>query len=259
MTENRFDDEEVSLILRRALEADAGRSDATGLTLAQLKEIAGEVGIDPARMEAAALAVQAERRTAHASHGRVTARYEIQVVGELPPERRADALRAIRAAMGRQGVVTSELGALSWQARDAFGGRYVTVHSSEGRTRIEALGNFRDGAMGTAAGGGTVGMAVAAIVLKATGGLAALGVAAPLAIVAGGTLPAWLAYRRWFRKEDAALRQVVTEIAAEVGAGTHAGTHAGAHERLPEAAKEAATDPVTEPVSEPATGDDPEP
>ena len=217
MTEKSFDDEEVALILRRALEAD-GRSDGPGLTLRQLKEIASEVGIDPGRVEAAALDLQAESRTGTAAHGRVTARYDVQVDGELPPERRADVLRAIRGAMGRQGVVTAELGALSWKAQDAFGGRYVTVSSAEGTTRIEALGNFRDGALVTAAGGGSVGMALTALVLKGVGALAALGGAAPLALAAGATLPAWLMYRRWYRREDAALREAVARISAEVGA-----------------------------------------
>lgn len=223
MSEKRYDDEEVALILRRALEPDGGRADPHGLTLAQLKEIAVEVGIDPARMEAAAMAVQSEGRSARSAHGRVTARYDVQVDGELPPERRADILRAIRSAMGRQGVVTAELGALSWKAQDAFGGRYVTVSSSEGSTRIEALGNFRDGALVTGAAGGTIGMALTAMVLKGAGVLAAMGGAAPLALAAGATLPAWLVYRRWYRKEDTALRQAIAEIAAEVGAGTHAG------------------------------------
>lgn len=229
MTEKRFDDEEVALILRRALETDGDRSDGTGLTLRQLKEIGLEVGIDPARMEAAALAVQAEGRVGRSAHGRVTARYDVLVEGELPPERRADIVRAIRDAMGRQGVVTSELGALSWKAQDAFGGRYVTVSTNQGNTRIEALGNFRDGALVTAAGGGTVGMALTAMVLKGVGALAVLGVGTPLALAAGATLPAWLMYRRWYRKEDAALRRAVAHIAAEVGAGTQP--------RLPEPAQ----------------------
>jgi len=216
MTEKRFDDEEVALILRRAMEPEGGRSDGTGLTLGQLKEIAVEVGIDPARMEAAALAVQAEGRVGRAAHGRVTARYDVLVGGGLPPERRAQVIRVIRDVMGRQGVVSSELGALSWKARDEFGGRYVTVTSEEGSTRIEALGNFRDGAMVTGAVGGSLGLAATAIALKATGALAALGLATPLVLAAGATLPAWLIYRRRFRKEDAALRQAVAQIAAEV-------------------------------------------
>lgn len=218
MTEKRFDDEQVSLILRRAMESDAGRSDA-GLTLRQLKEIAAEVGIDPAQVEAAALAVQAERAGGEGRGLRVSARYDVQVDGELPPEGHAEVIRLIRGAMRRQGIVTEEVGGgIGWRARDAFGGRYVTIHSGEGHTRIEALGNFRDGAMVSAGAGGTAGLALTAVALKAVGGVAALGVAGPLALVAGAALPAWALYRRWFAREDASLRRAVADIAARVEA-----------------------------------------
>lgn len=216
--ERRFDDEEVSLILRRALEADAGRPETPGLTLAQLKEIASEVGIDPARVESAALTVQAEGATPRSSGARVTARYDLRVDGKMAPDRQADLLSLIRAAMGRQGVVTTEPGGFAWKARDAFGGRYVTVRSERGRTRVEALGNFRDGAAVTAGAGGTAGLMVTAVALKAVGGVAALGIAGPLALVAGAAVPAWALYRRWFAREDAALRKVVLDIAARIGA-----------------------------------------
>lgn len=216
MAEQRFDDEEVSLILRRAMEGDAGRSDG-GLTLRQLKEIAAEVGIDPARVESAAMAVRAERAGGEGRGLRVSTRYDVQVDGELTPRGRAEAIRLIRDAMRRHGIVTEEVGGgIGWRARDAFGGRYVTIHSEEGRTRIEALGNFRDGAMVSAGAGGTAGLALTAVALKAVGGVAALGVAGPLALVAGAALPAWVVYRRWFAREDAALRRAVADIATQV-------------------------------------------
>jgi hypothetical protein len=219
MAEKRFDDEQVSLILRRAMENDAGRPDA-GLTLRQLKEIAAEVGIDPAQVEAAALAVQAERAVGERRGLRVSTRYDVQVDGELPPERRAEAIRLIRSATRRQGIVTEEVGGgIGWRARDAFGGRYVTIHTEDGKTRIEALGNFRDGAMTVSAGGGVLGMATTAIVLKAFfGGVAALGLVGPVAVVAGAAIPTWALYRRWFAREDAALRRAVADIAARIDA-----------------------------------------
>ena len=217
MTEKRFNDEEVSLILSRALEADPDRTDA-GLTLAQLKEIAVEVGVDPTRIEAAALTVQADRRAGdpHRTGARTSTRYEVDVEGEVNQERYADLLRIIRGAMGRQGIVTEEFGGLTWQAQDFFGGRYVTVRSEDGRTHVEALGNFRDGALVSGSAGGTAGLAVTAVVLKALGGVAAVGVVAPVLLIAGAALPAWAFFRRGFRKEDAALRKAVAEIAARV-------------------------------------------
>ena len=99
MTEDRFNDEEVSLILRRALEADDGAP-------------RGRPHVDPAR-------------------------------------------------------------GLEWKAQDVFGGRYLSVRSENGRTRVEALGNFRDGAFVSADVGGTAGLALAAVALKTAVGLTA--------------------------------------------------------------------------------------
>jgi hypothetical protein len=224
MTEKRFNDEEVSLILRRALEADAGRAEG-GLTLSQLKEIAAEVGVPAAEVESAALAVQAERSVGAGKPGRmrVTARYEVEVPGEVDSRHHAHLLRAIRAATGRQGVATEEFGGLTWKAQDPFGGRYITVRSENGRTRVEALGNFRDGAMLGAGAAGTLGLAVGAVVLKSLGGLAAVGLLGPVGLVAGATLPAYLIYRRLFVREDAALRDAVAGISAQVGAAAPLG------------------------------------
>jgi hypothetical protein len=217
MTEKRFTDEEVSLILRRALEADA-RSPEGGLTLSQLKEIGAEVGIPAAQVESAALAVQAEHGVAAGSPGlgRVSTRYDVEVPGVVGPERHGEMLRVIRSAMGRQGIATEEFGALEWKARDAFGGRYLTMRSEHGRTRVEALGNFRDGAIVTAGAGGTMGLMVGALVLKAAGGMAAVGLLGPVGLIAGATLPAYALYRRWFVKEDAALRDAVARLTAQV-------------------------------------------
>lgn len=235
MSEARYTDEEVSLILREAMEADEARRDA-GLTLAQLKEIAAEVGVDPAAVESAALAVRARRHARMAGEGgawRTTTRYETAVRGRVAPEHHAALIRAIRAALGRKGVATEEFGALEWRARDAFGGRYITIRPDDDGVRVEALGNFRDGAFVTAAAGGTLGLAGSALILKATlGGLAFAGILAPLGLAAGAALPALWAYRRWFRREDEALRRAVAEVAAAVEAlpaegSAHANPQAG--------------------------------
>lgn len=218
MAEARFNDEEVALILRRALEEDQGRGD--GLTLGQLKEIAGEVGIDPVRVESAALAVRAQRLQARVSGGGVgvSTRYEVELPGEVDAEDREDLLRLIRGAMGRQGVVTDEGGGVHWRARDFFGGRYFTIRSKDGRTRVEALGNFRDGAFSTGGMGATGGLAVTAVVIKATvGGIGGLGLLGPAALAVGAAVPGYLLYRRWFAREDRALRSAVSEIAAHIG------------------------------------------
>lgn len=53
MTERRYGEEEVALILHRAVEAAATDQESgagAGLTLAELKEIGAEAGIDASRI-----------------------------------------------------------------------------------------------------------------------------------------------------------------------------------------------------------------
>ncbi|MFQ5536937.1 MAG: hypothetical protein ACE5GJ_05740 [Gemmatimonadota bacterium] len=214
----RYSDEEVSLILNRALEADAGRSEG-GLTLEQLRDIAVEVGVDPAHVDAAALALEEDRFQPRSDQAgpRTTVRFVGEIEGEVPAAARPELVSIIRGTMGRNGITEEGSTSLEWKARDAFGGRYVTVRSSEGRTRIEALGNFRDGAWVSASGGGTLGLAVTALTFKATlGGIAAVGLLGPVALLAGAAVPAVVMYRAWFRRERAALRRTVGRLAAYV-------------------------------------------
>ena len=167
----------------------------------------------------AALAVQSNRLPASQSvlGARISTRYDVEVEGEVDRDGYADLLSVIRTTMGRQGVVSEEFGGMEWRARDAFGGRYLTIRSEDGRTRVEALGNFRDGAIVSAGAGGTAGLAASALLIKATvGGIAALGVLGPAALLVGAAIPAYAFYRRGFMKEDAALRRAVSEITAKV-------------------------------------------
>jgi hypothetical protein len=66
--DRRFSDDEVAEILDLAAAteapASAGAASRHGLTLSELKEIGSEVGIDPARIEAAARTVAEQRGTA---------------------------------------------------------------------------------------------------------------------------------------------------------------------------------------------------
>ena len=75
----------------------------------------------------------------------------------------SDAMAAIRRATGRQGIVRTEFGGLEWQARDALGGRYVSLQPQDGKTHIRVFGNFRDGAVAAPWGGLPAGVIMAAV------------------------------------------------------------------------------------------------
>jgi hypothetical protein len=101
------------------MEADGRRGD-TGLTLRQVKDIAAEVGIDPAKVESAALGVQAEGlgRPRGPLGLRATTRFEVEAEGEVDPQRYAELIRVIRGALGRKGVATEELPAILLAAHE---------------------------------------------------------------------------------------------------------------------------------------------
>lgn len=126
------------------------------MSLAQLKQIAVEVGLDPAAVEAAARRLARPRAAVRSVvlGTPVAPEFEEAIPGELRPEDMAEIVTTIRKALGRRGVHQSELGALEWSARDATGGRYVSVLPKDGATRLRVFGNFRDGLMLIALGVG---------------------------------------------------------------------------------------------------------
>ncbi|MHB1193435.1 MAG: thioredoxin domain-containing protein [Longimicrobiales bacterium] len=114
MSERRFTDEEVAIILRDATETAGGarrERDAGDLTLRQLEEIAGEVGLDPVQVRSAA-----GRLVLHRSGQRlpflgtpVAPAFERVIPGALPPGDLAEVVTTIRRVLGRRGIASSEL------------------------------------------------------------------------------------------------------------------------------------------------------
>ncbi len=232
VTERRFSDEEVALILRRATEAagPAGRGAGDGLTLAELRAIGAEAGIDPEAITRAARQVVArppeERNLLLGAP--VTRQLEEVIPGRVDPDGLADAVLAIRRVMGRQGVVTTELDGVHWKARDTMGGRYVSIRPVGGRTMVRALGNYRDGAFVHFMAGGTMTGMGALVVLKTTGLLAALGLGVAPILAAAAYLPARWLWRRRARREqahlEATLQEVVRTLEARAADATPGGT-----------------------------------
>jgi len=224
MTERRFTDEEVALILREASETQEGgrRGGAEGLSLVQLKEIAGEVGLDPAQVEAAA-----NRLVLHRSGSRVpffgtplTPEFEREIPGELAEDDLAELVTTIRKVLGRRGVTGTELGTFEWKAADPMGGRYVSVRPKDGTTRLRVFANFRDGLGVFVAGGGmmmTLGFTVilASLGLKQLIGPGILPVGALLSV-----LPLRQIWRWRYRKEEDALAELTEALDGQIKALT---------------------------------------
>jgi hypothetical protein len=205
----RYTDREVSLILQRALEPEAGSAEAgpddPGLSLEQLKEVAAEVGIDPQRIDLAASSlIQPSPASVNPYVGiPTTVQYQTTVLGsditEVPIHEVAS---VIRTSLGRQGILSQTAGSFEWKARDASGGRYVAITPSPDGMRLSVLGNYRDGLFTSLGGvGGAIFVGAAAILSGVGFGSAGILIgAAALALV-----PPRFAYRWWRRREDATM------------------------------------------------------
>ncbi len=223
MAERRYSDEEVALILRRAVDPAADGSEGEpgrGLTLAELKEIGAEAGIDATRIETAAgsLALRRPRPVTGAVLGMpTTVQLERRVPVPLTRERLPELLNLIRSEFARQGIVEEVLGGFEWRARSAMGGRYVSIRPEGNATRIRVLGNYRDGLL--VLGGG-----VGPIAAAATGALtAALGAATAVVVVpaalAGGVLAALGPWKYAFGREERTSRRVLDALVAQLSDG----------------------------------------
>ncbi len=216
----RYNDQEVGLILQKALEprreAQQLEVDGGGLSLDQIKEIAAEVGIEPARIElAAASLVEPTPASPNLYVGiPTTIQFQTTLEGISVEELdHSEILAVIRAVMGRHGRVGSEFGSLEWEAKDALGARYVSLMPAKEGVRIRVMGNFRDGMLVSVAGVGGVTFAASSAVLASFLGPLGLPAAGALALV-----PPRFFYRWRRRSEDARLREVHERLVALLGA-----------------------------------------
>lgn len=174
-TQRRFDESEVSVILRRAGEMQEAQSgSATGMTLADLEEVAREAGLDPALVRRAAADLAVTGGAAPATPvsrflGATThLRYERIVDGELSADAYEVVVEEIRRALDDIGLVSTLGRTLAWRSTPGMRHRRshtrdvsVTVVTRGGKTgiRIEEsttslAGGLFGGLMGGLGGGG---------------------------------------------------------------------------------------------------------
>lgn len=216
--ERKFTEQEVHEILKKAVEkAPSGALvKSEGLSLAELKAIGGEVGIDPARLEDAARAVAlgGGNRPNQILGGPTVLHFERKVEGELDPSDTTEIVSRIRRTMGRQGEVNEIHGSLEWSDKGDTGERYVTLSSRDGTTTIRSSANLSQAAVVTYLPAGILGliMSFAGLARFAKSG-------SEVALILGLTVLPILypILRTIFRKisgsESAKLQKVVDELA----------------------------------------------
>ncbi|MEK7380968.1 MAG: hypothetical protein AAB075_08165 [Gemmatimonadota bacterium] len=203
--ERRYTEEEVARILKES--AQGGES--TGLTLRQLEEIGREVGISPAAIRAAATRSPAPHGSKSGLFGApAVTQQERLLPGPVRADQREGLLLAIRRAMGRHGVATQSDTGVEWKARDALGGRYVTVQTAGDETVVRGFGNFRDGIAFATMFTGAVTFFVSLGLIKLYG---VLGLGAAPMVGLAAWLPAQFFWRRRFAAEQRALDAAVND------------------------------------------------
>lgn len=137
MTERRFTDQEIGLILRRAVELDEKSSQRTsssarGLTLGELQEIAKEAGINPGMVGRAVTEMESRGGLEPPSIGGPSpVKREVRTVpGEMSREKVGELMRVVDQEVEAQGTVVEALGAVRWTSNTRFLSTQVSVEPS---------------------------------------------------------------------------------------------------------------------------------
>jgi hypothetical protein len=151
MTERRFTDREIGLILGRAVELEEGSpstgvSSARGLNLKELQEIAEEAGIDPGMIDRAAAEMEGRGSLEPLSIGGPSGvRREVRTVpGEMAREEVGELMRIVDQRVEAQGTVVEALGAVRWTSNTRFLSTQVSVEPSGDDTLLRVEERYSD-------------------------------------------------------------------------------------------------------------------
>ena len=215
MSERRYTEEELALILNRAAERQEGvQPSVPRYTLAEIQEIAAGAGISPEHVTSVAATIRDARaqRRGGVLGAPQSFRFEETIEGEVADDVVGELLDIARRELGVQGTVSEALGSVEWKGRDAFGTTFVSITRRGGRTIVGVMSARTDAAAATATVGG---LGVLAASIAAGVALASVvGIAGPIAAAAGiaaGGGGAWASTRvvwqrvarRWVSRTNA--------------------------------------------------------
>lgn len=233
-----YGDEEIGRILKRATELQhrEPKGGPTGITLAELEEIAAEAGIDPGHLRRAAMELETlpDNPTlwARLAGEELDLLREITLPGELDQAGFERVVTAIQAASREHGQPSLLGRTLTWRAESSSKTRatQIVVSSRDGETTIrveEDLTQMASGIFGGVTAGAGVGIGVGLGVPIGLGlGSVLFATAAPLASVALGYMASRALYRtiagRRRRSVDGLFDLVVRETQAGIGRAARA-------------------------------------
>ena len=232
MTERRFTDKEVALILRRSVEMEekSGSSElpsARGLTLKELQDVAGEVGLDPRVVSLAAAELETRRGLDPVSLiGPSTVRREVQSIPkELSREEMGELVRVVDREVSAQGTVVEALGAVRWTSNGRFLSTQVSLEPTEDETLIRVEERYAERVRGPLHGvpagyGAMFGLILAMEGLELSGAMVAIAIVfmAVVGWIAGDLV--WRAVSSGSQKRVRALSESLSEQAARLLPGS---------------------------------------
>jgi hypothetical protein len=215
VSDRRYTEEELALILNRAAERQEGvQPSVPRYTLAEIQEIAAGAGISPEHVTSVAATIRDARaqRPGGVLGAPQSFRFEETIEGEVADDVVGELLDIARRELGVQGTVSEALGSVEWKGRDAFGTTFVSITRRGGRTIVGVMSARTDAAAATATLGGLGVLAASIAVGTALAGI--VGIAGPIAAAAGiaaGGGGAWVSARavwqrvarRWVARTDA--------------------------------------------------------
>jgi len=143
MRPRRYSDKEIGKILSKAAALQSGAGDfanAEGATLAELQRVAGEVGLDPAMVERAAIEVDSARTfTTGANSNSVL--LEQSVGGELSDEAWERLVTCARSFTGSRGKIDSNPQTREWFGRSEIESTLLSGTNRQGRVQLSLLGD----------------------------------------------------------------------------------------------------------------------
>jgi hypothetical protein len=191
MTERRFTDREIGLILKRAVELEEGSSSTAlgaprGLTLDELEEIAREAGINPTMVGRAAAELESRKSLETVRLlGPTGVRREVRLLpGRMPREAAAALMRVVDQEVEAQGTVVEALGGVRWTSNSRFLDTQVSVEPSGDDTLLRVEERYSNRVRGPLHGVPTGWGLILGLPL----GLETLNLMVPLAIVLAAIL-----------------------------------------------------------------------
>ncbi len=218
--DRRFSDEEFALILRRASEMQEGGSKPpalrTGMSLEEIKSIAVEAGIDPAKIaKAASLLARSDHAGTAAKIFGGPSKYHLEYAakGEIPQEDLGRLVDVIRRATKDQGKGTQVLDAFEWHTIGGGDRIYVNITPRDGETTVQIIADRTATGILTFLGSGLPWLIAAVAIGEGLDVSSVVGIASVLAGAAGGAL---LTFRTFWKSTATGFRRKLTGLMEDI-------------------------------------------